>query len=473
MAIVSNPKTLDLKDVQGMVVRGYGKLLETAYIMLKVEDAGKAKGWMRSVLPLVDSADVSNRAEETLHLAFTASGLSALGMNEENVNAFPVPFREGMSTNNRSRILGDYDANDPSTWRWGAKDPSLHITLIFHAKTKDQMAAFYATQKNILLNDSGLSILNEMRGFLRPDNKEPFGFHDGISQPSIKGSGRPGPENDMIETGEFLMGYKNEHGRYPYSPVVQKNQGNVALLSEDAAGSGKKDFGRNGSFMVFREIEQHVDKFWDSMEKKTLKTDGSVDEKAKVKLAAKCVGRWPSGASLLEFPDEDPGGCPANDDFGYAEKDPHGEKCPFGSHLRRNNPRDSFRWYDAEQSLKISKRHRIIRRGRNYILPPKQGEAKGEEGLYFICFNANIELQFEFIQHAWANNNQLRNLSNDVDVVIGVPAQNDPVAAKSQFTLQGEPVNEFVDNWEQFVTIKGGQYFFFPSMSVLNYLTTI
>ena len=67
----------------------------------------------------------------------------------------------------------------------------------------------------------------------------------------------------------------------------------------------------------------------------------------------------------------------------------------------------------------------------------------------------------------------LRNLSNDIDIIIGVPAQGDPNAKKGQFTIQAEPTNQFLDDWERFVTIKGGEYFFFPSLTALNYLSTI
>ncbi len=474
MAIVDNPKTLDLDDIQGMVIRGYGKLYQTAYFLLKVKDATGAKKWIKDTLPKVDSADLSTHPDETLHLAFTSVGLASLGLEKENIMAFPVPFREGMVTEDRSRILGDYAENAPENWRWGGEHKKdLHILLIFHSKTDEALDAFMAAEREIIESEDVLEITTEMKGHLREDNKEPFGFHDGISQPVVKGSGRSGPDNDIVETGEFLLGYKNEHDQYPFSPLLEKNQGNISLLSDDPEGTDKKDLGKNGSFMVYRQIEQHVDKFWSYMEDKTKNEDGTINEDAKVKLASKCIGRWPSGASLALFPDKDPGGNPSNDDFGYAEHDPDGLKCPFGSHLRRNNPRDAFRWYNPKQSLKISRRHRIIRRGRNYQLPAKNGEEKGEIGLHFICFNTNLQLQFEFIQHAWSNNNQLRNLSNDIDIVIGVPPQGDPNSENGQFTIQAEPTNQFIDSWERFVTIKGGEYFFFPSMSVLNYLSTI
>lgn len=477
MAIINNPRTLNLNDIQGMIIRGYSKLFQTAYLMLHVEDgkSANAREWLKHVLPNIHSADISDRATRTLHLAFTASGLKAIGLNDKTVNTFPIPYREGMATENRSRILGDFGESDPQNWRWGGhedKNP-IHMVLIFHTPDTESMDSFLEEQKQVLTKHGGVEVLTEMKAYLREDNKEPFGFHDGISQPRVKGSGRPGPENDIVETGEFLLGYKNEHNQYPSSPYLVDGEGNTSLLADDPTNSARKDLGKNGTFMVFRQIQQHVESFWQHMEDKTKNSDGSVNEEEKVKLASKCIGRWPSGASLLEFPEKDPGGAPDNDDFGYADKDPDGLRCPYGSHLRRNNPRDTFRWYNKKQSLKITRRHRIIRRGRIYELPDNV-EPKGKEiGLQFICFNANLELQFEFIQHAWANNNQLRHLNNDIDLVIGASQEGNPNNSNMRFTVQAQPANKFYEGWERFTTIKGGEYFFMPSLTVLNYLTTI
>ena len=470
MAIVENPRTIDLDDIQGLITRGYGKLLARTYLLLKVEDATKAKVWLTSVIPLVDTADHTTQEPEVLHLAFTAKGLAALGLSQQNVDAFPIPFREGMDTINRNRILGDYGDNAPDKWRWGGANNELHVLLILHAKDEAALTPFLTAQKQAL-KEGGLSIIQEMSGFKRADGKEPFGFHDGISQPVIKGSGRSGPKDDLVAPGEFLLGYQNEYDTFPWSPLIKEEQGDMNLLAADGAGSGLKDLGRNGTFVVYRQMQQHVEEFWKYMENHSRNKDGFVDEAAKIKLASKCVGRWPSGAPLAKYPDKDPGESGVTNDFGYAsDNDKEGLKCPFGSHMRRNNPRDSFRFYDPEQSLKISRRHRIMRRGSSYTMDV---EGQEETGLHFVCMNTSLEMQFEFIQHVWANNRQLRGLTNDIDVIIGVPPQDSPDKATSQMTIQQEPVNQFLDNVTPFVNIKGGEYFFMPGVSALHYLASL
>jgi len=449
-----------------MITQGYSKLYQTKYLRLKINDTSEVKNWIESIIPEISTADPESKMTRVCHLAFAYEGLVALGISDENVDGFPVSFREGMNTGNRNRLLGDHGPNAPEKWLWGSNNAE-HLLVILHAADETEIASYSDDFKGRL---KGVEVVGETSGYLREDNKEPFGFHDGISQPVIKGSGQAGPVNDIIETGEFLLGYKNEHGLYPDSPKLKKQIGDTSLLTSDPAGSGFKDLGFNGTFMVFRQIQQHVDAFWDAMEKHTLDENGQPNEKAKIRLAAKCVGRWPSGASLVNFPDEDPGGSYDNDDFSYAENDPHGFKCPYGSHLRRNNPRDAHRDYNKEQSLKISKRHRILRRGRTYETAIN---GQHEIGLLFICFNANTELQYEFIQHTWANNAQDSRYNNDLDIIIGVPDQGKPDTADVKFTIQNNPVDEYHVGWDRFVTIRGGSYYFFPSISAIKYLTTV
>ena len=192
---------------------------------------------------------------------------------------------------------------------------------------------------------------------------------------------------------------------------------------------GHKDFGRNGTYLVFRQIQQHVDEFWKFMADKSRRPNGEVDHHSKVKLASKMIGRWPEGAPLVKHPENNPKINSKDNDFLYAKEDPHGFKCPLGSHLRRNNPRDNFRDQDAKQSLKVTKRHRILRRGRLYDIPKEQTpEGKREKGLLFIGVNSDIQKQFEFIQHVWANNLQpnKKTLFNDPDPIIGTPDPEDP-----------------------------------------------
>jgi deferrochelatase/peroxidase EfeB len=188
------------------------------------------------------------------------------------------------------------------------------------------------------------------------------------------------------------------------------------------------------------------------------------------------IGRWPSGAPLSKFPEEDPGGVSDDNDFLYAEDDPTGAKCPFGSHLRRMNPRDNFESDPPERSITLSNRHRLIRRARLYGEPiigsPLDHKPKGDVGLYFNCFSADISRQFEFLQYTWSNYPKIKQLYNDPDPIIGV-VENPEEGQQQQFTIQGEPYNKTVKNLKRFITIRGGAYFFFPSLTTIRYLCSL
>jgi Dyp-type peroxidase family len=320
-----------------------------------------------------------------------------------------------------------------------------------------------------------------LEGVTLEGNREHFGFRDGISQPIIKGSGRTGPAVDQINAGEFLMGYKNEYGVYPDTPVISEDQGNLNLLAADAGGTGHKDLGKNGSYMVLRQLEQHVNTFWTFMKEQTKNADGSTNIEESDKLAAKMMGRWRCGAPISKFPDENPD---PNDrehkyendnDYNYKD-DKEGLKCPFGSHMRRTNPRDTFEDDGPKQSVKLSNRHRIMRRARLYGEPhlagPKKHEPNGEVGLIFTCFNADIARQFEFIQYTWGNYPKVKQLYNDPDPIIGVREKPEP-GVEQNFTIHDNPVNKYITDLPSFVTVRGGAYFFFPSITSIRYLTTI
>ena len=184
------------------------------------------------------------------------------------------------------------------------------------------------------------------------------------------------------------------------------------------------------------------------------------------------VGRWPTGAPLVAAPDrDDPTMADAND-FGYHREDPHGLRCPKGSHIRRTHPRDSLDPDPGtDASIAVGKRHRIARRGRQYgeLMRPDEavGSANGDEerGLHFICLNANIARQFEFIQHTWMNNPKFDGLYEDTDPVVTSRGGN-----VGTFTMPAAPVRVRVTGLPSFVTVHGGAYFFLPGISAIRYM---
>ena len=217
---------------------------------------------------------------------------------------------------------------------------------------------------------------------------------------------------------------------------------------------------------MLRQLEQNVAKFWRFIDG-AARAAGGDDGRGREWLAAKFLGRWPSGAPLVKASLADDPQLAADNDFGFAA-DRDGLQCPVGAHIRRANPRDGFAHNDPQQSLRRSNRHRILRRGRPYgtrIADPlvDDGEARG---LVFICLNSDIERQFEFVQQTWLNNTTFCGLSNEVDPLVG-SASNDGI-----MTVPQDPVRLRVKGIERFVTTRGGA-FFLPGLRALRYLAAL
>jgi deferrochelatase/peroxidase EfeB len=205
-------------------------------------------------------------------------------------------------------------------------------------------------------------------------------------------------------------------------------------------------------------------------------------------LAAKMVGRWPSGAPLTLAPDRDDPAVRDADDFLYAEADARGRGCPFGAHIRRTNPRDLLRPAGPAESLHMTARHRILRRGRPYGEPlfplevldrPEDREAlqaivglrddQRPRGLHFVCVNASIKSQFEFIQQSWANNPHFHGLTDNRDPLVG---NNGQPGDRSSMLVPGEGLDLRTAPLPRFVTVRGGAYLFMPGRRALEFLAS-
>lgn len=461
--------TPELADIQGLFARGYGNLRAAAFLLLGVQDAGAARRWLGETAPEVTSAE-ARPDDHALNIAFTSTGLVSLGFPRDGVDMFSNEFATGMTTPHRSRILGDLGENAPERWEWGGPhDPGIDLVLLLYAADAAGLQRLEAEQLGKL--GAGGLLLRHRLGTSDLDDFEPFGFRDGISQPFVEGLSKTGPREQTVRVGEFVLGYPNEYGLYTGRPLLDVSHDPAAVLPRDAEGSGCADFGRNGSYLVVRQLQQDVPGFWRYVDGATRRDDGSSDAHARVRLAAKMVGRWPSGAPLALAPDaDDPALADAND-FAYHDVDPRGVRCPVGAHIRRSHPRDSL---DPDpgsaDSWKINRRHRILRRGREYgtsltVEEALAGADTSERGINFMCLNANIQRQFEFINHTWLNNPKFDRLYDDADPVTAPSA---PFGGT--FTIPTDGVRERVTAVPRFVSVKGGAYFFLPGLAALRYL---
>jgi Dyp-type peroxidase family len=280
----------------------------------------------------------------------------------------------------------------------------------------------------------------------------------------------------MLRAGEILMGHVNTYDQPADGPTVPADRDPRHLLSDAPVREGEaggrpiqRDLGRNGTYLVFRQLAQNVADLYHFLDNATRTPGGESDPDASSRLAAKFVGRWPSGAPLVLTPDKDDPSLAEADDFGYFDQDPRGFACPLGSHIRRSNPRDTL-GPDTAKALASANRHRIVRRGRPYghRLENPRVDDGADRGLHFICLNSDIERQFEFVQQTWINNPVFGGLNGEVDPLIGYVDKGDAI-----MTIPADPVRTRVHDIRRFVSVKGGAYFFLPGISALRYLATL
>lgn len=464
-------QSLERDQVQGLVVRGYGQMRAAAYLLGQITDPAAARAWLGRT-SLGDGRPATG--ETALNVAFTAAGLRSLGLPEQALAQFSHEFVAGMTTAHRQRILGDVDDSAPQHWSWGAPGAdAIDLVVLVFARDPGVLRAALDAQGEAL-GPAGIRVLRTLET-AELEDREHFGFRDGISQPRLRDLGEA-PDRDLVPNGELVLGYRNAYGRFTARPLVQDGQ---AVLPSDVEGSGLRDLGRNGSYLVLRQLSQDVEGFWSFCERAALRPDGSVDNPARARLAAKLVGRWPSGAPLTLAPDADRPGLEEANDFAYFEDDLHGMRCPLGSHVRRANPRDTLDPAPGtERSVAVNKRHRMLRRGRSYgeLLPRSEVLSAGtdprwrdvERGLHFICLVGNISRQFEFVQHSWLNDPAFNGLYDEPDPLLS------PAPARGRtFTVQAEPVRERHTGLPRFVSVRGGAYFFLPSVAAVRYLATL
>jgi len=459
-------------DSQAIIGGGFGHLHFGTTLLFSLE---KAEGsWLKELTTVAaPTVAAATRVKQEFAAAygFTAEGLIRSGLDSAHVEAFGVQFNQGMTNTDRIRQLGDKE-NNVLNWSGGTSAKAqVHFMLLLYAKSHDNLIQ---RSEQIIRRMSSLGVKCELEIAMTPlsgggIHREHFGFADGVSQPIPvdQGSDRylhPSIEHKMdlaelkrikgfhaVNSGDFLFGRLNSYEELAPSPFVPEAK--CTELSIGRAPNGFRDFGYNGTYLVVRQLEQNVAEFW-----KEAKKIGNELDMTATEFAERVVGRTMDGELLTPTKPSD------DNNQGFYSKDLHGTGCPLGSHVRRANPRDGAATASSDlwKHLKASNNHRILRRGRNYGPEYVAGQEEITEtrGLMFMCINTDIRRQFEFIQETWLNSVRFANL-NATDPLVGHPGS---------FTLQ-DPHLRKKANINTYVTLKGGDYFFLPSLSAINFLT--
>jgi Dyp-type peroxidase family len=490
---------VEFRDIQGLVRFAYNKLTEASFLLLKISNATAARAWLQSA-PISTAEELSLPPLTALQVAFTREGLQAIGLADDLLRGFSAEFLSGMTAqDSRSRRLGDVGTNSPQSWQWGRPGSVPHALVMIYAQP-GHLDGWKQSVQNGLWSTAFKVIdclsTSDLGG------REPFGFNDGISQPTLDWKRQRTLHGDQLEygnlssLGEFLLGYPNEYGKYTDRPLLPDDAQSGAVLPFAEDQPRKRDFGRNGSFLVFRQLKQDVQGFWRFLDQQT-----SSDPQARQHLGESMVGRRMDGTPLLPTNPHPITGIDAKtaaqNQFTY-DSDRNGIRCPFGAHIRRANPRNadlpaSSGLFDRlihmlgfgnasyrNDVIASTRFHRMIRRGREYgpRLAPDEAVAQlrddAEHGIHFICIAANLLRQFEFVQNSWLMNTKFDALTEQGDPMLGNRAEITGCPFTSTYALpQKNTTRARIVGMPQFVTVRGGAYFFLPSIRALRFMATM
>jgi len=473
-AVVKAAAEFKPADVQGNIVRGYRKD-RVRHLMLEVTDRSAARGWLRASIsggggiPQITTEETwTTKPVSFFNIGLTYEGLRALGTPATSLASFPNEFSEGM--NARALKLGDAGLSAPENWPHPFNDPKrLHLVATIYADTPDQLQQ---VQTQALAGESGLSLLGERNGCKFKGDYAHFGYRDNLSQPRFDGIHDPERYPDkqpQAPLGTVLLGYQtNFEGLFWRVPEPEP-------------------LGLNGSFNAFRVLAQDVAGFEKYLD--TAATDllahPKVDEllpagavaaissgmevaptpyaALREVVAANLCGRWRNGIPLAQFPDAPTAETEKHlNDFDYDEA----SRCPYGSHIRRCNPRGG----QIVQRVANNSR-RIVRRGMPYgsAFDPAKPDTE-ERGLLGNFIGANLGAQFEAMMCDWLNLGlQDPRITGSNDPLLGANEAETswfdlPLKSGGTIRLRG---------LARFVQTRGGAYTFLPSIPAIRFLGSL
>jgi Dyp-type peroxidase family len=485
--VLSSKPALQLDEIQGDALIGLQKNVEL-FLFFRISDVGFFKSVIRAqVAARLTTARHAlerdhilsegqrlhqrrNHAWRGLNLGFTCHGMDQLLGSDRA--PFEAAFERGADHPRTVSAL-----NDPPPESWLKEFVADRIDGVFLIAGPDRR--FVESHANHLRAMLGTSIkpVYSAIGEVRPGKQrgqEHFGFRDLISQPGIRGLTKPSqpnrapdqglPGQDLLWPGEFVLGYPSQNPKDPGKP------GPIPPLPAPWA--------RNGSYMVFRRLEQMVPEFHRFIAAQAARL--GIDPEL---LASRMVGRWRSGAPLVLAPRDDNAGLGAdekrNNDFDYAA-DPLQRACPYAAHIRKVNARD-----DSPEGKAAMLSRRIIRAGIPFGPEVMSGESKTmhSRGLMFVCYQASIERQFEWIQAQFANNPDFVSGKKRPDSGGPVTPGIDPIIGQASGggpRVMDEPAPNYpagnrrtsLEIPEEFVKLTAAAYFFMPSLSALRNVLT-
>jgi Dyp-type peroxidase family len=428
-------RVLEIDDIQGNIFGGFNTDHQelVAFTVTDAADFQRAAAWAATLSPAVTSvSQVRAQREAMKSSAATLNpwlcvgvGQRLLSKTQSDVLIRDDAFNGGMVKRAPS-VLGD--KSDPSGWRVGGTQAPADVLLI--VASNDEGAAASRAQELVTSAAAAGMSAPYREPLRRLDDREHFGFRDGISQPHVAGFDDVGE----LQPGSFVFGYPKDAGAGSYWPVVDPR--------------GLTD---NGSLLVFRRLVQDVAAFRGFCATEAMRLAPQWPGLTADHLGALIVGRWPSGTPVAAGQTQDPGQLPPSNDFDF-KNDSDGASCPLGAHIRKINPRNG-----PKDVLEVP---RMLRRGVPFG-PLYDSAPEADRGLAFLAFQSSVKSQFEFLTQHWMNS--ALNPGRGNDLLVG---RSDGSSRTMQIQGPAGPI-QISAPLADWIKPTGGAYLFAPSKSGL------
>jgi Dyp-type peroxidase family len=445
---------VDLHNVQAIVTQVFRRPIGR-HIIFRFGDREGARSFVRELSSRITRADVSlqDAPDPLLAIGISFNGLRLLGVDPALLATFDAVYKAGPD----GLVLGDVPGSpsDPAAW-WEGRFTSAEVHCVVHVHVRSEDAANAATRTirelsraarlaELVHRQDGTTLETHSLG----GGKLHFGYTDGISQPDVQWDGvldTPARPNFR----RFLLGYSTP-----------------GLSSAPRTGPAA-DLVRDSTYGMFRWIYQDVaefNRFLGDVGPKLFQDLHPSD--AEELLAAKLMGRWRDGTPLVLSPDRPDPALAASNDFAYATQDPDGRRCPFSSHIRVVNPRDT-----PLDPAVVDGVPRVLRRGMPYG-PPLTSEVDDgvDRGLVGIFLCADLRLQVYTLAR-WIKRNNFSPVYNANRRTQDAVAGNRSVPGSSrEFSIPRNGGPGRVENLPDFVRTKGTAFLLYPSSTMLAALS--
>jgi len=451
-----------LANLQGNILKGHGRDYSVHIFIRFTAEPHAIEPWMRDFAEqYVTSTRKQLDESESYKTKSVPGGLfgnffltstgyeKILSFMKDNVAArfqermgVSVTFRDGMEAG-RSELNNPH----PSTWDESYRGQRIHAMILLADDDQKRLQAEEQSVRNSLAGIADVLTIEHGAVLRNKDDRaiEHFGYVDGRSQPLFF-------KQDIDDEARV-----SDINRWEWDPAAPLE----LVLVPDPNIDEEDCF---GSYLVFRKLEQNVKGF--KTAEKALARMLGLTEGNRGRAGAMIVGRFRDGTPLT-LSAEDRMDLAKGNNFTYAE-DTEGMKCPFHAHIRKVNPRGDNE-SEGRVSLERERRHRIVRRGITYgqRKPNLEDEPENGVGLLFMCFQSNISAQFAFLQKAWVNNPNFARRETGRDPIIG-QRDNSGIAEEQRWPVEWDKPEIRLSNFADFVTLKGGEFLFAPSIPFLK-----